>query len=153
MNQVTPARLQILFCGINANVNHWASAHGVSAYVQYLGLIPRADVLHMQRDANALLFLEYESKAVKGLLSGKIFEYLYAGPPILAIGVGADSSVGMLLKETGRGMAYGHDRECLMVALIDILNNADHQLCNFNNNFSRIAQYARESQANRLLNI
>jgi hypothetical protein len=37
----------------------------------------------MQRDAHALIFLVFEPKNVDGILSGKLFEYLYSGAKIL----------------------------------------------------------------------
>ena len=104
---VQPDKLRIIFCGNNADVSHLASIHMIDDFIEYAGFVPRQQALRMQRDADFLLFLEFESRHSIGVLTGKLFEYLYAGPPIIGIGVNEDSSVGKILKDTQRGKCLG----------------------------------------------
>ena len=149
---LTQDKLSILFCGNNADVMQLANKAGVSGYVKYLGFIPRQKALQMQRDANALLLLEVESIKAKGILTGKIFEYMYAGPPIIAIGVGMDSSVGEVLKITGRGIALGRDIDDISDTLMKLLSGRDLMLDN-NDGQIQIMRYSREVQANSLIRL
>lgn len=149
---ICPDQLKILFCGFNSNVNSIADNYEVSDYVEDLGFVPRKKALHMQRDADALLLLEVETDKAKGVLTGKLFEYLFAGPPILAIGVGADSSVGAVLSNTGRGIAYGRDICKIKEGLCLLLSKKSLKNENQVNSLG-VMIYTREIQANKMMQL
>lgn len=83
-----------------------AAACGASDLLEHRGRVSRVDAWHMQRDADALLILDWEDRNA-GVLTSKVFEYLIAGPPILAVGGDAASPVGEMLRSTGRGVHAG----------------------------------------------
>lgn len=150
---IGPDKVQVLFCGHNANVNDLAQREDVSGYVQYLGFVPRAKALQMQRDASALLLLEVESETAKGILTGKLFEYLFAGPPIWTVGTGGDSSVADILKETARGEALGTDVELIKKKILEIMirkNNSDGSTVI---NPDKLLHYARSELAQQMLRL
>jgi len=63
-----------------------------------------------QQSAQVLLLLVNDTPNAKGILTGKIFEYLAAKRPILAVGpIGGD--VDNLLRETGAGFLLPYDSE------------------------------------------
>ena len=65
--------------------------------------------LELQRDSEALLLLIPEADGRgRGVLSGKVFEYLAAGRPILAV-VPPDGAAAALLRETGAGVVVAPD--------------------------------------------
>lgn len=107
--KISPENFQVIFCGNNANVDDIARQQGVLDMVLYFGFVPRRQALHMQRDANALLFLEFYSPGLKGILTGKLFEYLYAGPPILSVGGVSSSCTADVIKKYDRGFVFGVD--------------------------------------------
>ncbi|MGN7514263.1 MAG: glycosyltransferase [Allomuricauda sp.] len=59
---------------------------GLSDYVEQLGYLPHDKVLETQQKSQLLLLLEIDSEETKGIIPGKLFEYLNAKRPILAIG-------------------------------------------------------------------
>lgn len=147
--KIQPRCLQVLFCGHNANVDDLARKEGVEVYVKYLGFVPRARSLHMQRDASALLFLEFESESAEGVLTGKLFEYLFAGPPVLAIGVGKESGAGELLERTGSGQACGRDIGKIVAFVEDLLNKQ----CKPRKDLpGEVMSFSRQAAADKLLN-
>ena len=77
-----------------------------------LELIPYAShrrALELQRDADALLLLIPEADGRgRGVLSGKVFEYLAAERPILAV-VPPDGAAAALIRETGTGVVCPPD--------------------------------------------
>jgi glycosyltransferase involved in cell wall biosynthesis len=157
--QLTSDVLQVLFCGNNANVSELAESYQIADFVDYLGFLPRDRALCLQRDADVLLFLEFESEKVKGILTGKLFEYLFASPPILAVGIGADSSVGKVLNQTERGVAFGHDVAAIQRQLLQWLQKKrqGHPLSPHSVEEIRqrpeILQYSRQLQAERILGL
>ena len=66
--------------------------------------LPRPEALALQRDSEALLLLIPEADGRgRGVLSGKVFEYLAAERPILAC-VPPDGEAAALLRETDAGV-------------------------------------------------
>ncbi len=59
---------------------------GVGEYVQINGPVPYADALRMQSEADILLLLLWADRSERGVFTGKLFEYLGARRPILAVG-------------------------------------------------------------------
>jgi hypothetical protein len=74
-----------------------------------------------QRDADGLLFLEWNDPSARGVLTGKIFEYIRSGRPILGIGIDDSSTEsGILLKRIGNAYCLGTNVERLKEAIIEI---------------------------------
>jgi glycosyltransferase involved in cell wall biosynthesis len=87
----------------------WAESLGLADRLELVGYLPRADSLRLQRDSEALLLLVPEAGGRgKGVLSGKVFEYLAAGRPILAV-VPPDGAAAELVRETGSGVVVAPD--------------------------------------------
>ncbi len=59
---------------------------GLDDYVEQLGYLSHDKVLETQQKSQLLLLLEIDSEETKGIIPGKLFEYLNAKRPILAIG-------------------------------------------------------------------
>ena len=82
----------------------WASERGLDGLLSVVPYAPRREALRLQRDSEALLLLIPEAAGRgKGVLSGKVFEYLAAERPILAL-VPPDGAAAELIRETGAGV-------------------------------------------------
>ena len=83
--------------------------------------MPRRESLALQRDSDALLLLIPEAGGRgRGVLSGKIFEYLAAERPIFAA-VPPDGAAAELLRETGAAVvAAPDDVDGLRAALVGL---------------------------------
>lgn len=66
-------------------------------------VIPHDEILKKQSKSQLLLLLDWIDPSEKGVLPGKIFEYLAAKRPIISIG-GYGGVVGKLIKQTGAGI-------------------------------------------------
>jgi glycosyltransferase involved in cell wall biosynthesis len=87
----------------------WADSLGLGDRLELVGYVPRAESLRLQRDSEALLLLVPEAGGRgKGVLSGKVFEYLAARRPILAV-VPPDGVAAELVRETGAGAVVAPD--------------------------------------------
>ncbi len=79
-------------------------ADGIMDRIELVPYAPHRRALELQRDSEALLLLIPEADGRgKGVLSGKVFEYLAAERPILAL-VPPDGAAAELLRETGAGV-------------------------------------------------
>lgn len=77
--------------------------YGLQGIVKWYGIIPRNIAVKEQRESQVLLLLLWDHPEEIGVYTGKIFEYLAAQRPILAIG-GPEGVVKELLAETNAGM-------------------------------------------------
>jgi glycosyltransferase involved in cell wall biosynthesis len=85
----------------------WAA--GVMDRLELIPYAPHRRSLELQRDSEALLLLIPEADGRgRGVLSGKVFEYLAAERPILAL-VPPDGAAAELLRETGAGVVVAPD--------------------------------------------
>ena len=80
---------------------------GLGDRVQLIDYVPRRESLRLQRDSDALLLLIPEAGGRgRGVLSGKVFEYLAAERPVLAV-VPEDGAAAGLIRDTGAGVVAG----------------------------------------------
>ena len=70
-----------------------------------------------QKSSQLLLLLINNSANAKGILTGKFFEYLASGRPILAIGP-TDGDVAKILKETNSGKIIDFEDEAMLKQVI-----------------------------------
>ncbi len=87
----------------------WAGTLGLGDRLELIPYAPRLESLRLQRDSEALLLLIPNAEGRgRGVLSGKVFEYLAAGRPILAV-VPPDGAAAELIRETNAGVVVAPD--------------------------------------------
>ncbi|MBK6523218.1 MAG: hypothetical protein IPG08_13340 [Sphingobacteriaceae bacterium] len=77
--------------------------HKLSPFVNKIDYMPHDKVIEEQQRSRVNLLLVNQTPNAKSILTGKFFEYLSAGAPVLAIGP-VDGDVAFILKETKAGM-------------------------------------------------
>ena len=99
----------------------WAEELGLGDRLELIPYVPRRRSLELQRDSEALLLLIPDAAGRgKGVLSGKVFEYLAAERPILAF-VPHDGAAAELIREAGAGVvAPPDDPDAIAEALRDL---------------------------------
>jgi glycosyltransferase involved in cell wall biosynthesis len=99
----------------------WAEELGLGDRLELIPYVPRRRSLELQRDSEALLLLIPEAAGRgKGVLSGKVFEYLAAERPVLAV-VPPDGAAAGLIRETGAGVvAPPEDVDAIAEALQEL---------------------------------
>jgi glycosyltransferase involved in cell wall biosynthesis len=82
---------------------------GLDGRVELIDYVPRRESLRLQRDSDVLLLLIPDAEGRgRGVLSGKVFEYLAAERPVLAV-VPEDGAAAALIRESGAGLVAGPD--------------------------------------------
>ena len=100
----------------------WAEAQGFGDRLELIPYVPRRRSLELQRESEALLLLIPDAGGRgKGVLSGKVFEYLAAERPVLAA-VPPDGAAAALVRDAGAGVVAGpDDPEALREALAGLV--------------------------------
>jgi len=113
------------------------------------GHVPREAALAAQREADLLLMLESPLPEAKGVLTGKIFEYVATGVPILSLGSRCDSAIGALLASTRTGLCTEDEPALIRNAVLERLHGQHPDW--FAPDMAVIEGFSREAQATRLL--
>ena len=96
----------------------WAEEQALGDRLELIPYAPRRRSLELQRDSEALLLLIPDAGGRgKGVLSGKVFEYLAAERPILAV-VPPDGAAAELIRDAGAGVVVAPDDVDGMVAAL-----------------------------------
>jgi hypothetical protein len=96
-------------------VGESAAEVGVEGQVTIHHLVSHDDSLRIQAQADVLLLLLWDDPRERGTLTGKVFEYVGSGRPILAIGC-LDGTASTLVRDRGLG-ATAHDPAGIVEAL------------------------------------
>ena len=131
----------------------WSAAarrYGLGDRLDMRGMIPRPEALHLQRDASALVLLDWRDPRA-GVLTGKVFEYLMSPAPIWVIGGPTNSPAAELVRTAGRGVALGSGLERIRGAIRALPALPDGGRLVPNRDF--IAGLTRQRQATRFLRL
>ncbi|MCX2681433.1 glycosyltransferase family 4 protein [Galbibacter sp. EGI 63066] len=127
-----------------------ASIHkaGLEPYLKLSGYISHEEALKCQHSAQVLLLIEIDAEKTRGIIPGKLFEYMAAERPILAVGP-KDWDVERILKETNTGAYFAYqDKERLKKKLLSLYEAYKNE--NLYVNSSAIDKFHRKSLTKRL---
>ncbi|WP_165749582.1 glycosyltransferase family 4 protein [Cellulophaga sp. Z1A5H] len=85
-------------------------AHHLKPYVDLVGYVSHDTALQAQKKSQILLLTEINSKETQGIIPGKLFEYLAAKRPILAIGP-KNWDVSAILEDTKAGKTFDYTED------------------------------------------
>ena len=127
-------------------VQRLISDRGLQRVVVCHGNIPYSMSLVRQRAASLLLFVDWMDPRAKGVLTGKLFEYLSSKRPILCIGNRRDSEAVALIVGCGAGTVATVGDE-ITRTLLDLLQGS----LQISPDACRIEAFSRRAQAVSLL--
>jgi hypothetical protein len=113
-NQEFRKKLEIKLVGkIDLFVKERIQKYGLNNYVRKIDYLPHDEVIKEQQRSRLLLLLVNNTKNAKGILTGKFFEYMVSGSPILAIGP-VDGDLAKIVSETNTGLISNFDDEATL---------------------------------------
>ena len=126
--------------------------NNIEKYVEIIPYIPHNQVVNEQKNADVLLLFINNTPNAKGILTGKIFEYLSSGRPILGIGPENGDSA-RILQETQAGVVVDfNDKEKMKLVISDLFKKyQDNQLVTKQNVL--IEKYSRRNLTKEFVKI
>ena len=151
-NKVFSKNLLIKLVGaVSEDVLESLAALGLTENYKTLGYVSHQEAIQIQHDAQVLLLVEMDSPETKSIIPGKLFEYVAANRPILAIGP-EGSDVEGIIKETNTGVYFKYtDKEKLKQQLQ--LYYEAYLKANLNVNSKNIEKYSRSALTKSLSTI
>jgi glycosyltransferase involved in cell wall biosynthesis len=82
--------------------------NNLSDYINNVGYLSHKESVTIQKKSQILLLIEIDSDETKGIIPGKLFEYMASNRPIIAIGPNA-SDVEVIIKDTNTGKYFSYN--------------------------------------------
>ena len=97
---------QLQFAGvISERIQRAIREVDLDAHTTYFGYVSHKRALQLQRASQLLLVIEIDSEKTKGIIAGKLFEYMVAERPIIGIGP-KDADIAKIIQETNTGTYF-----------------------------------------------
>ncbi len=107
-------KLEIIFYGFALEpIQNMITKCNLETIIKIRGFVDRMISLQAQRKADALIFFDWHDPSAKGMMTGKFFEYMFSGTPILNISMSEDTNISKLIKEAGIGVTFVESAEKL----------------------------------------
>lgn len=126
--------------------------NGLKDFLTRIEYMPHKDVMLEIQKSQVLLLLINQTPNAKGILTGKLFEYLGSGRPILNIGP-EDGDAAAILKETGAGETAGYENEEEMMRILtgNFLKFSEQRLESNTTNYMKYSRKALTGDIAKIL--
>src|SRR5690625_515321 len=151
-NESFRANFQLRLVGmISSEVWQSLKENRLTDFIEKKGYVSHNEAVEFQKSSQVLLLLEINSEETKGIIPGKLFEYLNAKRPILAIGP-KDWDVAKIISETESGHYFNYsEKERLKKNILNYFEAFQNN--NLYINSKNIEQYHRRTLAGRMAGI
>jgi glycosyltransferase involved in cell wall biosynthesis len=140
------SQLEIKLVGkVDIFVKEQLENYGLIKFVKKIEYLPHSEVIIEQQKSKVLLLLINNTKNAKDILTGKFFEYMASGSPILAIGP-IDGELADIIKQTQTGLISNFEDEITLEK--NILNLFVNQ--SIQTNGEEVIKYSREELTKKL---
>jgi glycosyltransferase involved in cell wall biosynthesis len=125
--------------------------NGLTANVNKIAYLPHNEVIIEQQKSQVLLLLINNAPNAKGILTGKMFEYMAAKRPILCLGI-EDGDAAKILNKSQAGTVVDFDNyEKLKTTILNYYSQ--YKSKNLTVNSEGIERYSRKNLTNELVKI
>ena len=141
------SKLEIKLIGkVDYSVLQSIKDFGLDTYLKKIEYVSHSEVIKHQKTSKLLLLMVNNTPNAKGIVTGKVFEYMASKRPILAIGP-KDGDLGEILTQTSSGIVCDYDNVENLSSTIWRIFKDDTK---FENN---ISLYSRVKLTEKLVNL
>lgn len=102
-------KIQINYAGRQDDIfNQQVQKYNISEIVKMHGLVDRSESLHLQASSSLLLLASWNNAEQTGIITGKFYEYMMIGKPIVCVVVGnlPNSELKQMMEEANAGIVW-----------------------------------------------
>ncbi|WP_298511514.1 glycosyl transferase family 1 [uncultured Kordia sp.] len=97
---------QLQFAGVvSERIQRDIREAGLEKHTTYFGYVSHQRALQLQRASQLLVVIEIDAAKTKGIIAGKLFEYMAAERPIIGLGP-KDADIAKIIQETNTGTYF-----------------------------------------------
>ncbi len=134
-------------------LDEYAEKYGLVGHMESFGYLPHKESIQMLYKTDILLLVIGKGKGSRNFYTGKIFEYIKANRPILAI-VPEDGAAASVINETNTGLVVDPENTmAISQAINELYKNWKEGSQGHKPNWDKIENYSRESQTGNLAKI
>ncbi|OGU47284.1 MAG: hypothetical protein A3H45_12535 [Ignavibacteria bacterium RIFCSPLOWO2_02_FULL_55_14] len=144
-------KIRLSFVGrFGAEVKEMINRSTIRPSVERLDYVAHAESIRRLTESDLLLLIVDESKDSREIVPGKVFEYLGARKPILAL-TDVDGAVARLIAETSSGRAVNNqDVPSIKAAFVECYRNYLYHTSSIQPNEEEVRKYERREVTRRL---
>ncbi|MCD6544630.1 MAG: glycosyltransferase family 4 protein [Flavobacteriaceae bacterium] len=132
-------------------VKNYIADQKLEGNTKYISYVPHQKVMNYQREAQVLLLAVNNVPSAKGIITGKIFEYLHAKRPILAIAP-KDGDLAEIITKTNAGFVVDfNDKENLKKIILKLYKK--YKVGELKVDSKNIEQYQRKNLTGQLAEV
>jgi len=152
-HKMDPSDMEIHFWGCNETwLQGMIDKYDLNPVITLHDAVPHEQALEIQRRSQILLLFTWNDPREEGIVTGKIFEYLAARRPVLAIGR-SGGTIQEILDETSAGCIAGNEQEIVTAVLGYYDQYRMMQRVLYSGNDSSIRNYSHQHMACRFATI
>lgn len=104
---------------VSQQVMNSLTKYGLKDHCEKLGYVEHQEAIKLQKESQLLLLVEIDRKETRAIIPGKVFEYLLAARPILALGP-QGSDIKKIINDSGAGVYFNYsDAEAMKAQLLE----------------------------------
>lgn len=152
--KLNPNEFEMRFLGGEENryISELSQKYNISSIAKIHKKLSLKDTIKKQKESTILLLLEWVNSPFKGTYTTKIFEYLGAQKPILAIGPKGDV-IDLLLKNTKAGVLENNSEKLKIILLKWWREWKIYKQLRYKGKIEKIMQYTRKKLTEKLSRI
>jgi glycosyltransferase involved in cell wall biosynthesis len=124
---------------------------GLDSHTEYIDYLPHPEAVRMQNQAKVLLLSINNTPNARGVLTGKLFEYLASGRPVLCVGP-TDGDAAAIVNDAKAGFVVGFEDETGMYSALKELFLST-QSGEWKSSRSGVDRYSRKTLAGRFASL
>lgn len=144
--------LELCLAGkISEEVLHNIHKFGLKDYLEVKGYLSHSAAIEIQHNSAALLLIEIDSEETRGIIPGKLFEYLAAQRPIIGVGP-THWDVERILNTTKAGQVFKYSEKIEMKSyLLDLFKQYKSTI--YSSKTQNLEKYTRKNLTAQLANL
>ena len=117
--------------------------------IELIPTVPHSEIVKYQKNADLLLLVIPDIKHAEGILTGKIFEYIATGNPVLGIGP-ENGDAAKIIDQCGAGKFFDRTKQKEITNYLENCMNDFYTKKPFESNRTEINKFSRKEQSQQI---
>jgi glycosyltransferase involved in cell wall biosynthesis len=117
------------------------------SYLEFIPYVDHSSAIKYMLDTTVLLLIIPDHKSNKSIITGKIFEYIASGKPVICLGP-VDGDADEIIKSSGAGSTFGYNEKDLIEDFIIRISKNVYRV-----DKNKISEYSRKIHSQKIVKL